>query len=138
MEPRISLVSLGVADLDRSVAFYEKLGWRQALPDVPGVAFFQMGGMILSLYPDLAKDAGVAPGRGPGLVALSHNVRQPEDVQALVALLVAAGGTVTAPIREMPWGGSVAYLADPDGFLWEIAWNPDFPIAVDGTVSLPA
>lgn len=137
MEPRISLVTLGVADLARSIAFYEALGWIRSMPDAPGVAFFQLGGVILSLYPDLAKDAGVPASRGPGLVALSHNVRAPEDVEPMVDLLVSAGGTVTTPVRDMPWGGRIAYLADPDGFLWEIAWNPDFPIAADGTISMP-
>jgi catechol 2,3-dioxygenase-like lactoylglutathione lyase family enzyme len=137
MEPRISLVTLGVTDLDRSIAFYESLGWRRSLPDAQGVAFFQLSGLILSLYPDLAQDAGVPPGRGPGAFSLAHNVRQEADVDILVERLVSAGGSLTAPAQTMQWGGRVAYIADPDGFLWEIAWNPDFPIAADGTISIP-
>lgn len=136
MEPRISLVTLGVADLARSIGFYEALGWRRSRPHLEGVAFFQLGGLILSLYPDLANDAGVAADRGPGLMALSHNVREVDDLARLLALLVEAGGTVTTPERETPWG-RLAYIADPDDFLWEIAWNPGFPIAADGTILIP-
>ncbi|SEQ28136.1 hypothetical protein SAMN05428969_2538 [Devosia sp. YR412] len=137
MEPRVSLVTLAVTDLARSIAFYEALGWKRSMKEAEGVAFFQLGGLILSLYPDLAKDAGTPDRKGPGAFSLSHNVRQEADVDALVKKLVTAGASITAPARAMPWGGRVAYLADPDGFLWEIAWNPDFPIAADGTISMP-
>ena len=136
MEPRISLVTLGTADLPRSIAFYEALGWERSMPEAEGVAFFQLGGLILSLYPDLAGDAGVENGRGPGAFSLAHNVRQEAEVDSVVAKLLAAGGTLTASAKAMPWGGRVAYVTDPDGFLWEIAWNPGFPIAADGTISI--
>ncbi|WEK04447.1 MAG: VOC family protein [Candidatus Devosia phytovorans] len=137
MEPRISLVTLGVTDLARSIAFYEALGWQRSMKEAEGVAFFQLGGLILSLYPDLAKDAGTPDIKGPGAFSLSHNVRAEDDVDVIVDKLVLLGATITAPTRTMPWGGRVAYLADPDGFSWEIAWNPDFPIAGDGTISMP-
>jgi uncharacterized protein len=137
MEPRISVITLGVSDLKRSIAFYEQLGWTRSMPDSEGVAFFQLGGLILSLYPDLLKDAKVDPGRGPGAFSLSHNVRTKPEVDTLTEALVAAGGTITTPPDDIFWGGRIAYVADPDGFLWEIAWNPDFPIAEDGTISMP-
>jgi uncharacterized protein len=137
MEPRISLITLGVADLPRSIAFYEALGWRRSLPDLTDTAFFQLGGIILSLYPDLHTDAGVPAGRGPGAVSFAHNVRTEAEVDPTVERLLAAGGTLTAASRPMPWGGRTAYVADPDGFLWEIAWNPGFPLAADGTIHIP-
>lgn len=140
MEQRLSLITLGVEDLRRSIAFYEALGWRRSARNADGVAFFQLGGMVLSLFPReaLADDAGVAPfGEGFRGIALSHNVRDRADVDILTLEISAAGGTVVKEPEAKSWGGYGAYVADPDGFLWEIAWNPGFPMAEDGSIRLP-
>jgi hypothetical protein len=125
MDPRISLVTLGVDDVDRAVTFYQTLGfpverWGEA-------AFFECGGAWLSVYPRdaLAADAGVpADGDGFDGVTLAHNVSSREAVDATLAELVAAGGTQTRVARAADWGGYSGYVADPDGHLWEVAWNP--------------
>jgi uncharacterized protein len=140
MEQRISLVTLGVADLERSRAFYERLGWKRSVGDAGGIVFFQTGGMALALYPrsDLAQDAGVAAeGHGfPGFT-LAFNARSRADVDAVLAEAQAAGASILKPAQEAFWGGYSGYFADPDGFLWEVAWNPSFPIAEDGSIRLP-
>jgi uncharacterized protein len=140
VEQRLSLVTLGVADLARSVAFYERLGWRRAARAAEGVAFFRAGGVVLSLYsrPDLAADAGLLPeGTGFGGVTLAHNVRTRGEVDAVMAEAEAAGARVLKPAQDAFWGGYHGHFADPDGFPWEVAWNPGFPLAEDGTVTLP-
>ena len=130
MEPRVSFITLGVGDLERATRFYrDVLGLPQkATP--PTVAFFEMGKTWLSLYPltDLAADAGVpAAGSGfPGF-ALAHNVRSVEEVDALLGHAAAGGGTLVKPGHQTDWGGYAGYFSDPDGFLWEVAWNPKFP-----------
>jgi len=136
----LSVVTLGVRDLGRSVAFYEGLGWRRSVTAADGVAFFQMGGMALSLFPlpDLARDAGLpeaAP--APASFALAHNTRSRDEVDSLLAEAAAAGATLTKPAEEAFWGGYAGYFQDPDGHLWEIAWNPGFAMAEDGSVTLP-
>jgi uncharacterized protein len=141
MEQRISLVTLGVADLARSRAFYERLGWTRAMRGAEGIAFFQAGGMALALYPrgELAADASVAAeGGGFRGVTLAYNARSRAEVDAVMAEAEAAGATITKPAREAVWGGYSGYFADPDGFLWEVAWNPGFAIAADGSIRLPA
>jgi uncharacterized protein len=139
--PRLTLVTLGVEDLGRSVAFYEALGWRRSSAGGEGVAFFQLGGMALSLFPreDLAKDAGVA-GDGAGFrgFALAHNTESRETADAAMAAALAAGATVVKPMQEAFWGGYSGYFADPDGVLWEIAHNPFFDLSPDGALILPA
>ncbi len=130
MDPRISFVTLGVSDLERSIRFYaQTLGLPQQ-PTPPEVAFFEMGKTWLALYPRelLAQDAGVpAAGSGfPGFT-LSHNVRSAAEVDALLAHVAAAGGRIVRPGGRAEWGGYTGYFADPDGFLWEVAWNPGFP-----------
>lgn len=140
MEQRLSLVTLGVADLDRAIAFYEALGWKRSVRDAPGVAFFQTGSIAFGLYPRnaLAADAGVEPdGTGFRSFALAHNAREKSDVDVLMAEAVAAGATLVKPAEEAFWDGYSGYFADPDGFLWEIAWNPGFEIAEDGSIRLP-
>jgi uncharacterized protein len=141
MEQRLSLITLGVEDLARSTAFYEALGWKRGFRAADDVSFFQLGSVILSLWSQesLADDAGVAPRIDGGFrgVALAHNVREREEVDAVVAALEAAGGTVTKPPEEKVWGFYGAYVADPDGHLWEIAWNPSFAIDADGGIRLP-
>ena len=140
MEPRISLVTLGVWDLDRSAAFYERLGWTRSGPQM-GVAFFQLGPLVLSLYPrwDLARDIGIAEhGEGFTGITLAYNVRDREEVDAVVDRWVAAGGTLTRAPFTADWGGYIAFVSDPDGYLWEIAWNPHFTIDEAGGLYLPA
>lgn len=132
MEPRISFVTLGVADLERATRFYEEVLGLPRLDTPPGVAFFEMGKTWLALYPRelLAEDAGV-PAEGSGFAGftLAHNVRIEEGVDALLAEVEARGGRVVKPAQAADWGGRTGYFADPDGFLWEVAWNPKFPHA---------
>jgi hypothetical protein len=141
MEQRISIVTLGVADLDRSRKFYERLGWKQSAASTGDVIFFQAGGMALALYPrsDLAKDANIAEeGQGFAGVAIAYNARSHHEVDAVLAEAAAAGAKILKPAQEAFWGGYSGYFADPDNFPWEVAWNPSFPIAEDGSIQLPA
>jgi catechol 2,3-dioxygenase-like lactoylglutathione lyase family enzyme len=130
MEPRISFVTLGVRDLDRSTAFYRDVLGLPQKETPPGVSFFEMGKTWLGLYPRdlLAADAGVpADGSGfPGF-ALAHNVKTQPEVDALLAHVTARGGRMVKAGHKADWGGYSGYFADPDGFLWEVAWNPHFP-----------
>ena len=141
MEPRISLVTLGVRDLPRAVHFYrDGLGWPISGAGGDEVAFFRTGGIVLSLYPRhlLAADAHLPDdGSGFGGIALAHNVRTRELVDAVLAEVERAGGTIIKPAEDAFWGGYSGYFADPDGYPWEVAWNPGFPLAEDGTVQLP-
>jgi uncharacterized protein len=140
MEPRISLITLGVGDLERSRSFYERLGWNRKVAAAEGVAFFQMGGMALSLYPraELAADAGLSPeGSGFPAFALAYNARSRQEVERVLAEAVAAGATLLKPAQDVFWGGYSGYFADPDGFAWEVAWNPGFTLAEDGSLTLP-
>jgi uncharacterized protein len=140
MEQRISIVTLGVADLDRSREFYERLGWRRSMRKAEGVVFFQAGGMALALYPrgDLAKDANVAPeGNGFAGIAIAYNARSRDEVDAVLAEAKAAGARILKPAQQAFWGGYSGYFSDPDDFPWEVAWNPSFLIAEDGRIELP-
>jgi uncharacterized protein len=130
MEPRISFVTLGVRDLERATAFYEKGLRLPRLKSPPTVSFFELGKTWLALYPRhlLAADAGVpAEGSGFAGIALAHNVRSREDADTLMEEVVKAGGRVVKPAQRADWGGYSGYFADPDGHLWEVAWNPHFP-----------
>jgi len=134
MDPRISFITLGVADLDRATRFYAdvlKLP-RIPMPDGAGVSFFEMGKTWLSLFPreELAKDAGV-PNDGSGFAgfSLAHNLGSIEAVDALFAELRAANVKIVKEPHRAPWGGYSGYFADSEGFLWEVAWNPHFPHA---------
>ena len=140
MEPRLTLVTLGVRDLDVARRFYEALGWTRSVRAAGGVAFFQAGGVVLSLYPrdDLAKDAQIASeGGGFCGFALAHNVREREEVDSALAGAVKAGARLLKPAQEAFWGGYSGYFADPDGFPWEVAWNPGFPLDDAGVLQLP-
>lgn len=140
MEQRLSLVTLGVRDLDRARRFYEALGWKRAMTRAEGVAFFQLNGIGLSLYPraDFARDAGVDPAAfGNAAISLAYNTRSRDEVDQVLARAAAAGGTILKPGHDAFWGGYFGHFADPDGFLWEVAWNPAFAIAPDGAVTLP-
>ncbi len=140
MEPRLSLVTLGVADLARASAFYEGLGWPRKVRAAEGVVFFQLGGMGLSLYPraELAADAGVPLQNEPSQgFTLAYNARSRDEVDAVLAQAETLGGRITCPAQDAFWGGYHGHFADPEGFVWEIAWNPGFALAADGGLSLP-
>ncbi len=132
MEPRISIITLGVDDLQRSVEFYRNgLGLPLSDENTESIAFFQNRGTWLALYARdaLAEDIGI-PARGTGFpgVTLGHNVSTTEEVDALINVAVSAGGTLIKPAQDTFWGGYSGYFADPDGYLWEIAWDPHFTI----------
>lgn len=140
MKSVISLITLGVEDLPRSRAFYESLGFRAAGPAEETVCFLQLSNLVLSLYlrSMLAEDIGVQPeGSGFSGITLAHNVPQKTDVAAVLAEAQKAGGRIVKPAHEASWGGCIGFFADPDGHLWEVAWNPHFPLNDDGTVRLP-
>ena len=127
MKPRISMITLGVADLARSVAFYEKgLGFPR-MESPPEVAFFTLNGSSLGLYGRnaLAEDATVSPdGSGFNSFAIAHNVASEAEVDEVIAEAVAAGGEPVKPAQKVFWGGYSGYFKDPDGHLWEVAHNP--------------
>ena len=140
MEQRVSLITLGVADLERSRKFYERLGWRRSMAQAEGVVFFQTGGMALALFPrhDLAKDVNIPEdGRGFSGISLAYNARSREDVDSVLAEAKAAGANTLKPVQTAFWGGYSGYFSDPDGFPWEVAWNPSFLIAEDGSIKIP-
>ena len=140
MEQRVSLMTLGVRDLARARAFYEGLGWTtRAAPD-DDVVFFQAGGMVVALWDraELAEDSGVEDGGGWGGITPAHNVRSPEEVDEVIEQARAAGGTIAREPAERPWGGYSAIMIDPEGHPWEIAHNPRWTIADDGSTQLPA
>lgn len=130
MEPRISFVTLGFSDLERATRFYEEVLRLPRLQSPPTISFFELGRTWLALYPRdlLAADAGVATeGSGFAGFALAHNVRSEMEVDQLLGEVAASGGRIVKPAQHADWGGYSGYFADPDGFLWEVAWNPDFP-----------
>ncbi len=139
MEPRISLVTLGVSDLARAKAFYERLGWSGQ--ELEETVFVQAGGLALVLWgrDRLAADCGVPAGSpgGFGGIVLAHNVRSPAEVDEIMAAAGEAGADVTRPPTETFYGGYAGYFADLDGHAWEVAYNPGFPIAADGTLTIP-
>lgn len=141
MEPRVSLITLGVADLARARRFYEALGFRAASIGDGQVVFMQAGAIAIVLWgrAELAADAGVAPAPPGGFsgIAIAHNVRTREGVDAVIAEAVAAGARETKPAHDADWGGRSGYFADPDGHLWEVAWNPHFQLGEDGALTLP-
>jgi uncharacterized protein len=143
MEPRVSLITLGVDDLARAQLFYEALGWVRSKTSVAGeVAFYQAGGMAIALWSwrSLAEDARVpAAGEGFRRMALAHNVRAKGDVDRVLAEAKAAGGRITKPAEDSRhFTGRTGYFADPDGHLWEVAWNPAFALGPDGALTLPS
>jgi predicted lactoylglutathione lyase len=139
VEQRISLVTLGVDDLDRARTFYEALGWRGQ--EVERTVFFQAGGLVVALWgrADLAADCGLADrwSAGGGGIALAHNVHSRSEVDQVVAVAARAGARVTRPAAETPYGGYAAVFTDPDGHAWEVAHNPGFALAADGTLTVP-
>ncbi|MFD3499866.1 VOC family protein [Streptomyces sp. NPDC058678] len=139
MEQRVTLITLGVSDLTRSKAFYEALGWRGQ--EVEETVFFQAGGLGLVLWgrDKLAADCGLEAGKADGFggIVLAHNVRSDAEVDELLAAVQAAGGTITKPAAVNEIGFYSSAFTDPDGHAWEVAHNPGFPLADDGTVTLP-
>ena len=139
MEQRVSLITLGVADLARARAFYERLGWRGQ--EVEETAFFQAGGMALVLWgrEKVAADAGVADGGSDGFggITIAQNVRSRAEVDEVMAVAAEAGAVITQAARDTFYGGYAGFFADPDGHVWEIAHNPGFVIGDDGAVVLP-
>jgi uncharacterized protein len=139
MEPRVSLITLGVRDLERSRRFYEALGWRSNSKPEDGVVFFQSGGMVLALWSreELEKDSGVTDTGGWGGVTLAYNLRSPADVDAFLELARTAGATIPRTGAATFWGGYSAIFLDPDGHPWELAHNPFWTITDEGDVVLP-
>ena len=139
MEQRISLITLGVADVGRARTFYEQLGWRGQ--EVEETVFFQAGAMALILWArhKLAGDAGIedTSADGFGGLTLAHNVRSPAEVDELLATAANAGAEITQAARETFYGGYAGYFRDPDGHVWEIAYNPGFPLGPDGSITVP-
>lgn len=140
MEPRLSLVTLGVSDVARARAFYEALGFRASSDSNESVTFIRAGGVVLSLFgrEALAKDAGV-PNSQPGFsgIVLAHNVAREDEVASVLDEAARAGGTIVKPAQDTFWGGHAGHFADPDGHLWEVAHNPFFPLDAEGKVMLP-
>ena len=138
MEQRLSLVTIGVSDLARSRAFYEALGWTtRAAPD-DDVVFFQSGGMVFALWSrsQLAEDSGVTEGQGWGGITLAHNVRSASEVDSAMSEAAGAGATITRRAGDTFWGGYSGVFLDPDGYPWEVAYNPHWQIGEDGSVAL--
>jgi catechol 2,3-dioxygenase-like lactoylglutathione lyase family enzyme len=139
MEPRISIITLGVSDLPRSIRFYrDGLGFPSKVKEGDGIAFFTTAGTRLALYPleklaeDIAPDARASSGFSG--ITLAHNVRRKEEVAAVLALAEKAGGKIVKQAQDVFWGGHSGYFTDPDGYHWEVAWAPTF--AFDETGSL--
>jgi uncharacterized glyoxalase superfamily protein PhnB len=135
----ITLVTLGVADLGRSRAFYARLGW-EAAEAGEGVVFIQLAGQVLALFgiDDLADDMKRERGTlGTGAVTLARNFASEAEVDAAFELAVGAGAAVLKRPEKVFWGGYSGYFADPDGHVWEVAMNPLWPLSPDGTLTLP-
>jgi len=136
---RVTLITLGVADLARARGFYERMGWKPAQTHET-VAFYQMNGLALGLFglTDLAEDQG-RPGvaLGTGAMTLAQNFSSRAEVDAAFAAALAAGAAALKPPREVFWGGYSGYYADPDGHVWELAHNPFWPLDEDGSLTLP-
>jgi uncharacterized protein len=142
MEPRITLITIGVADLPRAVRFYrDGLGWPTTYKEGGPVAFFNTSGTRLSLYPldQLAADIStdIQPSRGGfGGITLAHNVRTKAEVAGVLALAERAGGRIIKLAQDTFWGGHSGCFSDPDGYYWEVAWNPELPLGADGFMNL--
>jgi uncharacterized protein len=138
MDQRVSLITLGVSDLPRARAFYEALGWKTGAAPADDVVFFQAGGMIVALWgrDHLAEDHGVTDSGGWGGIALAYNTGSPEEVDEVIAQAEAAGATIPRHGAETFWGGYSGVFIDPDGHPWEVAHNPHWTLADDGSISL--
>ena len=141
MEPRLSIVTLGVTSVARSRAFYETLGFHASPASRESITFLRAGGVVLALFGHaaLAEDAGSASNEAPAFrgVTLAHNCRSEAEVDAVMAEAARAGARIRKPAQRVFWGGYSGYFADPDGHLWEVAHNPFFPLDGDGRLELP-
>jgi len=142
MDQRLSLVSLGVDSVADSTAFYRKLGWQPSDKfSNESISFFQLGGIVLGLYGrgPLAEDIGIENTDRSGFsgMTLAHNTRTKGEVDKFLEHAVKAGAKLLKPAEDVFWGGYSGYFADPDGHIWEVAWNPFFEIDDDGSVILP-
>ena len=138
MEQRVSLITLGVSDLARARAFYEALGWTTGAQPEDDVAFFQAGGMVVALWGrgQLAADSGVEDGGGWGGMTLAYNARSPAEVDTVIEEARAAGAQIPRAGAPTFWGGYSGMFVDPDGHPWEVAHNPHWTIAEDGSIRL--
>jgi catechol 2,3-dioxygenase-like lactoylglutathione lyase family enzyme len=138
---RLSIVTLGVGDLARSITFYEALGWERASSSMDEICWFHTADTNVGLFrrEDLAADVGVPnePSQRYAGFTLAINVETEDEVGAALQAAVDAGATLVKPATRADWGGLSGYFSDPDGFLWEIAWNPGFQIGDDGRVQIP-
>jgi uncharacterized glyoxalase superfamily protein PhnB len=139
MDQRISVITLGISDLANARSFYEGLGWKTAASPDDDIAFFQVGGMVFSLWDraKLAEDSGVTDGGGWGGTTLAICLTSREEVDEVIEQARAAGGTIGREPGETFWGGYSGIFIDPDGYPWEVAHNPNWTINEDGTVTLP-
>lgn len=140
MQPRLTLVTLGVADLEKAKAFYEAWGWTASSASQPGIAFFQANGLALALFgrAALAEDAHVKDEpTGFAAITLAYNAHSKQEADEVYARAIAAGARPVKPLQDVFWGGYSGYFADPDGHLWEVAWNPFFPLDEQGHLFLP-
>lgn len=139
MEPRVSIITIAVDDLERATRFYEAMGLARHAGITDGVAFFQMGGLILGLFPRASAeaDSGITFGTAPSAIYLAYNTRSDTEVDDVLAMAEKAGGRIVKPAGRAFWGGWYGYFADTEGHVWEVAHNPAFPIAEDGSISLP-
>ncbi|MEO9223246.1 MAG: VOC family protein [Mycobacteriaceae bacterium] len=140
ISPNFTIVTLGVADLQRSVAFYRALGWEQRGDPAAGITWFRTSGTWIGLfgYADLAADVGVPadPPTGYRGITLALNFGDEPAVDAALSHAVAAGARLVKPAERAEWGGYSGYFADPDGHLWETAYAPGFPVGEDGTIDI--
>ena len=139
MEPRISIITIAVDDLDRATRFYEAMGLTRHAGITDGVTFFQMGGVILGLFPreSAEADSGITFGTAPSAIYLAYNTRSDAEVDDVLTMAEKAGGRIVKSAGRAFWGGWYGYFADTEGHVWEVAHNPAFPIAEDGSISLP-
>ena len=141
MKPRINFVTLGVVDMVAMRAFYERLGLIASSASNPDVTFFDANGIVLALfgYHALAEDAGVEAGSVPAFrgVVVAWNAGSEDEVDRIMAHAITAGATIKKKAEKVFWGGYSGYFADPEGNLWEVAFNPFMPIDADGHVQLP-
>lgn len=141
MKPRVNFVTLGVVDMARMRAFYERLGLVASSASNPHVTFFDANGIVLALfgYHELAEDAGVKAGPVPAFrgVGVAWNGTSEEDVDRIMAHAKAAGATIAKKAVKVFWGGYSGYFADPEGHLWEVAFNPFMPLDAHGHIQLP-
>ena len=138
MDQRVSVITLGVGDLDRAQRFYDALGWRRTGDDAD-VVFYQAGGSVLALWSrsSLAEDSAVTDGGGWGGVTLAHNVGSPAEVDAVIEEARRAGARIAREPAETFWGGYSGVFVDPEGHPWEVAHNPHWQLRDDGSIALP-